>query len=417
MSALENTVEQLNKAAKIVKLDKEIFEFLVRPQRIIEVNFPVRRDSGKTEVFHGYRVQHNNWRGPYKGGIRFHPQVQMEEVKALAFLMTLKCAVVGIPFGGAKGGVATDPKKLSSKELERLTRSYTRAIADLIGPKKDVPAPDVYTDARIMAWIYDEYSRISGKKTPAVVTGKPLALGGSAGRDVATALGGAFILDEVLEKIGLADKKLTVAVQGFGNAGYNIARFLYERGHKILAVSDSASAIMATKETFASGLNPIELHECKDRTGSVKGFPGTRNISQKDVLCCHPFDILVPAALGGLISMDDARKMSVKIILEMANGPLKEGADKILNERGILVVPDILANAGGVTVSYFEWLQNMKGEKWTEKRVFEELKKIMVDSFNVIWQLKEKYQVELRTAADILALERLSGAYKKNVKT
>jgi len=408
MDDFSSVLGQLNKAARIIKLDKKIFKLLLKPQRTIEVNFPIRRDSGKIEIFRGYRVQHNNWRGPYKGGIRFHPEVDMEEVKNLAFLMTLKCAVVGIPFGGGKGGVAVDPKKLSLKELEKLTRGYTRAITDIIGPKKDVPAPDVYTDARIMAWIFDEYSKVSGKKTLAVVTGKPLALGGSRGRDVATALGGAYILQKVLAKTGLAGKKLTVAVQGFGNAGFNIAKFLYERGHRILAVSDSTSAIIATKETFKYGLNPVELHECKDRTGSVKGFPGTRNISQKDVLCCHPFDILVPAALGGLITKDDARKMSVKIILELANGPLKEGADYILNERGILVIPDILANAGGVTVSYFEWLQNMKRERWSEKKVFGELKKTMTKSFNSVWQIKEKYNVDLRTAANILALKRLA---------
>jgi glutamate dehydrogenase/leucine dehydrogenase len=414
MSAFENIIGQLNKAAKIAQIDAHVLNLLQKPQRTVEVNFPVKMESGKTEIFHGYRVQHNNWRGPYKGGIRFHQEVDMEEIKTLALLMTLKCAVAGIPFGGGKGGVTVNPKELSSKELERLTRSYTRAIADFIGPKKDVPAPDVYTDARIMAWLADEYSKIVGHKTLAAVTGKPIALGGSAGRDVATALGGAYILDDVLKKTGLTGKKMTVAVQGFGNAGFNIAKFLYERGHKILAVSDSTSAIMATKETYECGLDPKELHECKDRTGSVRGFPGTRNISQKFMLCCCPFDLLVPAALGGLITRDDAKKMSVKIILELANGPLKEGADSVLNERGIIVVPDILANAGGVTVSYFEWLQNIKGQRWSEKKVFGELKKIMSKSFNSVWQIKEKYNTDMRTAANILALERLAVAYKKH---
>jgi len=414
MSDMTGILEQLREAAKIAKISPNVMAQLFLPQRVVEVNFPVKMDSGKIEFFHGYRVQHNNWRGPYKGGIRFHPEVDMEEVKTLAFLMTLKCAVVSIPFGGGKGGVTVNPKELSSKELERLTRGYTRAIADVIGPKKDVPAPDVYTDARIMAWIFDEYSKVVGKKTPAIVTGKPLALGGSCGRDVATALGGVYVLQKVLEEIGLAGKKLTVAVQGFGNAGFNIAKFLYERGHKILAVSDSTSAIMATKQTFASGLNPIELHECKDRAGSVRGFPGTRNISQKDVLCCHPFDIFVPAAVGGLVTKDDARKMNARIILEMANGPLRQGADEILKKRGILVVPDILANAGGVTVSYFEWLQNMKNEKWPEKKVFQELKKIMSRAFGAVWRNKKKYGVDLRGAAQILALQQLSLAYYEN---
>jgi len=337
----------------------------------------------------------------------------MEEVKILAFLMTLKCAVAGIPFGGGKGGVQVNPKLLSSSELERLTRSYTRAIAEVIGPKTDVPAPDVYTDARIMAWIFGEYGKAVGKKTPAVVTGKPIALGGSKGRNVATALGGIYVLEQLLEKLGLSDKKMTVAIQGFGNAGFNAAKFLYERGHRILAVSDSSGAVMATKETFESGLNPFELLECKQRAGTVCGFPGTKKISQKDLLCCHPFDILVPAALGGLVTKDDARKMAVKIILELANGPLQDGVDAVLNKRGIIVLPDILANAGGVTVSYFEWLQNMKNQKWSEEKVFGELKKVMTESFSAIWENKNKYRINLREAAMVLALQRLEKAYDK----
>lgn len=405
--------EQVAKAAKIIKLDEEVLHILAEPQRIAEVHFPMRLDSGKMEIFHGYRVQHNNWRGPYKGGIRFHPEVNMEEVKILAFLMTLKCAVVGIPFGGGKGGVAVDPKILSTEELEKLTRVYTRAIADLIGPKKDVPAPDVYTDSRVMAWIADEYGKIVGKKTPAVVTGKPVALGGSFGRDVATALGGMYIFDELIKKLRWGNKKLTVAIQGFGNAGYNVAKFLYQKGHRILAVSNSTSAVLATKETFDMGLNPDKLFEFKQKNGSLAGFPCTRKITQKDVFCYYPFDIFIPAALGGLITKDDARKMQVKMILELANGPLKEGVDEILKKRGIIVVPDILANAGGVTVSYFEWLQNMKNQHWSEKKVFNELRKTMVRSLEAVWQTKEKYKVDMRDAANILALRRLTEAYKK----
>ncbi len=413
MNSYKSTLKQFERAVKNVKEGKDIWELIKEPQRILNVNFPVKMDSGQTRIFHGYRVQHNNWRGPYKGGIRFHLEVNMEEVKVLAFLMTMKCAVTGIPFGGGKGGVEVNPKNLSIRELERLTRGYTRAIADAIGPKKDVPAPDVYTDSRVMAWLMDEYSNFAGKKTPTVVTGKPVALGGSAGRDVATALGGVYVLECLIEKLKWADKKMTAAVQGFGNAGYNVAKLLHERGHKILAISDSFGGVMATKEIFETGLDPAGLNKYKQKTGTVIGFPGTRKISQKDVLCCYPFDIVVPAALGGLITKDDARKMNVKIVLELANGPLREGVDAILDRRGIIVVPDILANAGGVTVSYFEWYQNMKNQRWAEKKVFVELKKIMTKSFGMIWKIQEQHKVNLRTAADILALRRLAQAYKK----
>jgi len=413
MNTYKSTLKQFERAIKNVKEGKDIWEIVKDPQRILNVNFPVKMDSGQTRIFHGYRVQHNNWRGPYKGGIRFHPEVDMEEVKVLAFLMTMKCAVVDIPFGGGKGGVEVNPKKLSVKELEKLTRGYTKSIADAIGPKKDVPAPDVYTDSRVMAWLMDEYSNFAGKKTPAVVTGKPVALGGSRGRDVATALGGVYVLECLIEKLGWADKKMTVAIQGFGNAGYNMAKFLYERGHKIVAVGDSLGAAMATKEIFEKGLDPAELNKYKQKTGTVIGFPGTKKISQKDLLCCYPFDILVPAALGGLITKDDARKMNVKIVLELANGPLKTGVDAILGKRGIVAVPDILANAGGVTVSYFEWFQNMKKTRWSEEKVFDELKKIMVRSFGAIWQIKEQYKTDLRNAAYILAFQRLVDARRK----
>jgi len=413
MNKFASVFAQFEQAAKLVKLDEEVLRILAEPQKIVEVHFPVRRDAGQLDIFHGYRIQHNNWRGPYKGGIRFHPEVDMEEVKILAFLMTLKCAVVGIPFGGGKGGVAVDPKSLSVKEIESLTRAYTGAIANIIGPKIDVPAPDVYTDARVMSWVMDEYSKIVKQKTPAVVTGKPIALGGSAGRDVATALGGVYVLDEVLKKLNLVGQKLNVAIQGFGNAGANAAKLLSARGHKILAVSDSSGAILADKKNLTTGFDLTPLLDWKEKTGSVVGFPGSKKISQKDVLCCHPFDIFVPAALGGVISKDDARKMSVKVILELANGPMKAGADEIFNQREILVVPDILANAGGVTVSYFEWRQNMKRQRWNETKVFSELKKIMQNAFDKIWENKEKFKVSLRTAANIVALKRLEETYRQ----
>jgi glutamate dehydrogenase/leucine dehydrogenase len=402
--------ETLKKAAEIIKLKKEYLEILARPQRIVQVNFPVKMDSGEIRMFCGYRIQHSNARGPYKGGIRYHQDCDLAEVADLAFWMAIKCAVVGIPYGGGKGGVTVNPKTLSVKELERLTRSYTRAIADVIGPHKDIPAPDVYTDARVMSWIYDEYSKIVGKKTPAVVTGKPIKLGGSLGRDIATALGGVYVLEEIIKLLGWQRKKLTVAIQGFGNAGSNMAELLAERGFKILAVSDSQSAILS--QNLKEGLNIKSLLEFKRRTGSVKNFPGSENISQKELVCAAPADILVPAALGGLITRDDAHKIKAKIILELANGPLKEDANEILEKRGILVIPDILANAGGVTVSYFEWLQNIKNQRWSKEKVFAELKKNMMRATKDVWKIKQKYRTDIRLAAYILAIQRITKKIK-----
>ena len=397
--------ETLKKAAEIIKLKKEYLEILARPQRIVQVNFPVKMDSGEIRMFCGYRIQHSNARGPYKGGIRYHQDCDLAEVADLAFWMTLKCAVVGIPYGGGKGGVTVNPKTLSGQELERMTRAYTRAIADVIGPRKDIPAPDVYTDARVMSWIYDEYSRIIGKKTPAVVTGKPIKLGGSLGRDIATALGGVYVLEKIIKLLGWQRKKLSAAIQGFGNAGANMAELLSGRGFKILAVSDSQAAIVS--KNLKEGLNVKSLIEFKKRTGSVKNFPGSQNVSQKELLCTTPADILVPAALGGLITQDDAHKIKAKIILELANGPLKEGVDEILDKRGVSVIPDILANAGGVTVSYFEWLQNIKNQRWSKEKVLAELKKIMMRATKDVWKIKQKYRIDMRLAAYILAIQRI----------
>jgi len=402
--------ETLKKAAEIIKLKKEYLEILARPQRIVQVNFPVKMDSGEIRMFCGYRIQHSNARGPYKGGIRYHQDCDLAEVADLAFWMTLKCAVVGIPYGGGKGGVTVNPKTLSGQELERMTRAYTRAIADVIGPRKDIPAPDVYTDARVMSWIYDEYSRIIGKKTPAVVTGKPIKLGGSLGRDIATALGGVYVLEKIIKLLGWQRKKLSAAIQGFGNAGANMAELLSGRGFKILAVSDSQAAIVS--KNLKEGLNVKSLIEFKKRTGSVKNFPGSQNVSQKELLCTTPADILVPAALGGLITQDDAHKIKAKIILELANGPLKEGVDEILDKRGVSVIPDILANAGGVTVSYFEWLQNIKNQRWSKEKVLAELKKIMMRATKDVWKIKQKYRTDMRLAAYILAIQRVTKKIK-----
>ena len=399
----------LQKAAEILKIKKEYLEILSTPQRIAQVNFPVKMDSGEVKIFSGYRVQHNNARGPYKGGIRYHQSCDLEEVSDLAFWMSMKCAVVNIPYGGGKGGVVVNPKELSAKELQRLTRAYTRAIADVIGPFKDVPAPDVYTGPREMAWIFDEYSKIVGKKTPAVVTGKPLAIGGSLGRDIATALGGVYVLEQIIKNLKWRDKKLSVAIQGFGNAGSNAAKLLAERGFIIIAVADSKSAIIA--DDPEAGLNIKALLKFKQKTGSVVNFPATKEISQKELVLA-PADILIPAALGGLITPDDAKEIKAKMVLELANGPLKEGAEEILIKKDVLVVPDILANAGGVTVSYFEWLQNVTKKKWSEQRVFEELKKTMDKAAKEVWQISRKHKTDIRTAAYVSAVGRIAKAIR-----
>ena len=412
-------------AARAVKLSEAQLTAISRPQRVVEVVFPVKMDSGKIKFFCGYRVQHNNARGPYKGGIRYHQDSDLPEVSELAFWMTMKCAVVGIPYGGGKGGVKVNPKELSKKELERLTRAYTRAIADIIGPWRDIPAPDVYTDGQVMSWIYDEYVkyRISADKiigavainkfkkyARAVVTGKPLKLGGSLGRDIATALGGVYVLEEILKIQKLSPRGLTVAIQGFGNAGSNVAKLLAERGFKIMAVADSRSAILANDKN--QGIDIAKLINFKQQAGSIAKFSDARVISQAELVRL-PVDILVPAALGGLLTVLDAKKIKAKIILELANGPCQPKADAILAKRSdILVLPDILVNAGGVTVSYFEWLQNLQKEYWSEEKVFDELKKIMSQATNDIWKLKNKFKTDARTAAYILALRRLTKKIK-----
>lgn len=408
-------------AAKAAKLTDEQLSVISRPQRVVEVSFPVKMDSGQDKVFYGYRVQHNNARGPYKGGVRYHHECDLAEVSELAFWMAMKCAVAGIPYGGGKGGVKVNPKELSDGELERLTRAYLRAIADVIGPDRDIPAPDVYTDGRVMAWLYDEYvkyqiskNRITRtadknkikKDSRAVVTGKPLKIGGSLGRDIATALGGTYVLDEILRLNKMPSTGLTVAIQGFGNAGSNMAKLLFAKGFKIIAMADSRSAILAGDQNV--GLKANEVIDFKQKTGSLSNFPGADVISQEELVRL-PVDILIPAALGGLINADDAKQIKAKIVLELANGPCQPEADQILSGRPeLLVVPDILANAGGVTVSYFEWLQNKRDEKWSEKKVFDELKGIMGRAVKDIWGLKNKHKVDLRTGAYILALGRIA---------
>jgi glutamate dehydrogenase/leucine dehydrogenase len=403
----EGALAQLEKANKIAKLKEEIFASLKQPERQIEVNFPLRRDSGKVEIVRGYRVQYNNWLGPFKGGLRYHPEVDINEVKALAFWMTIKNAVCGVPFGGGKGGIEIDPKVLSKREIEGLTREFARKLAPNIGPKVDVPAPDVNTNSKIMDWLEDEFSKITGKKTLAVVTGKSLSNGGSEGREEATGLGGFFVLEELLRKLNLK-RPQTVAIQGFGNVGIHIGLLLFQAGHKVVAVSDSKGGIY-NKE--GCGLNVLEVADCKAKTGKVtdylSGSKGIIAVSNEKLLELS-VDILIPAALEGVINSKNAQKIKAKMVFEMANGPTTAEADEILAKRKILVVPDVLANSGGVTVSYFEWLQNMKNERWAKTEVNRKLEKKMILAFSEVWAIYKREKTSLRTAAYILALLRLS---------
>jgi glutamate dehydrogenase (NAD(P)+) len=399
----ENAMQQLEKAAKVVDLNNDVFERLKKPDKIIQMKVPVEMDNGESKVFEGYRVQYNNWAGPYKGGLRFYPSVDLDEVKALSFWMTIKCAVAGIPMGGGKGGITVNPKELSESELEKLTRSFTRELADDIGQKIDVPAPDVYTTSQIMDWIVDEYAKVKGEKDLAVVTGKSLDNGGSKGRDRATAMGGFFILEEIRKQESeKANKQLeTVAIQGFGNAGNVMASLCYEKGYKVVAVSDSKGGIYNSE-----GLAINKVLEHKQSTGSVSGFEGSKSVSNEELLELD-VDVLVPAALENQITGENADKIKAKYIIELANGPVTPEADAILAKNGVKSVPDVLANSGGVTVSYFEWKQNVDNDYWEEEVVLSKLKELIVPAFNKVWKISEEKQTDLRTAAFALALERL----------
>lgn len=379
-------------------------EILMSPQRVIEVSIPVSMDDGRLKVFKGFRVQHNDVRGPFKGGIRFHPQVNFDEVKALAFAMTIKCAVADIPYGGAKGGITVDPKKLSRGELERLTRGYVRAIADFVGPDKDIPAPDVYTNPQIMAWYMDEYSRINGQNTPAAVTGKPIEVGGSKGRDTATAMGGFYVFESLLKEIKMKKKDISMAIQGFGNTGMNFAKIAYEHKYKVVAVSDSKGGIYNS-----SGLDIEKVIEHKKKTGSVMDFAGAKNITNEKLLEL-PVSVLVPAALEGSITMENAGRIKAKIIVELANGPVTIEAGEKLNKKNCLIIPDVLANSGGVIVSYFEWVQNIRHFYWDAAKVNDRLKQQITNAFNAVWTNVGKYNVNMRTAAYMIAIEKLAKA-------
>jgi glutamate dehydrogenase/leucine dehydrogenase len=358
------------------------------------------------KVFNGFRSHYNDARGPTKGGIRFHPDVSKAEVEALAAWMTWKTAVVGIPFGGGKGGVIVNPKELSRPELERVSRGFIRAIHDFIGPDKDIPAPDVYTNPQVMAWMMDEYNMIKGIHHPHMITGKPVEIGGSHGRSDATAKGGYYVVLEAIKKLGLDKKGLKFAVQGFGNAGSYLAKMLYEEGLKVVAVSDSRGAIYSEE-----GFNPDEVLEHKIKSKSVVGFTGTKEITNEELLELD-VDILVPAALENQITQENANKVKAKIVLELANGPTTPDADDILFKNNVLLIPDILANAGGVTVSYYEWVQNRMGEYWDIETVYSKLNKVMIKSFEDVFSIKENKKVDMRTAAYILSVQRVLDAVR-----
>ena len=398
----ENAMAQLDKAAKIMNLGKDMHEVLSAPERVLTVAIPVKMDSGEVKVFTGYRSQYNDVLGPYKGGIRYHPNVSLDEVKALSFWMMVKCATVNIPMGGGKGGIIVNPKEMSEGEVERLSRGYVQKIWRNIGSDKDVPAPDVYTTPQIMAWMRDEYEKLVGHPDPGVITGKPLDQGGSEARSYSTAQGGVYCTRELAKKMEWVPEETTVAVQGFGNAGSFMAKILSGMGYKVVAASDSQGAIV-NKE----GLDIAKLGEHKKATRSVVGFENTETITNEQLLELE-VDILVPAALENVITADNADSIRAKAVVELANGPTTPEADEILKSNGVVVVPDVLANAGGVTVSYFEWDQNVKGEHWSEEDVLEKLEKIMVDAFHEVWAIKEKYSIDMRTAAFVKAIERVA---------
>jgi glutamate dehydrogenase len=419
-NAFDNALAQLNKAAQILELDSSVLEKLKIPNHVHKATLKLVMDDGSFRELQAYRSQHNNARGPYKGGIRFHPNVTEDEVKALSLWMTMKCATVGIPLGGGKGGIIVNPKELSEKEVEKLSRAYVGAFYKFLGSKKDSPAPDVYTTPQIMAWMLDEYEKLAGVKDPGMITGKPIENGGSEGRSFSTAQGGVYILEEAVKKVGKKPSETTVGIQGFGNAGSHMAKLLHGLGYKIVAVSDSKGGVYNEE-----GLVPEKVDKIKKAGGmlgcycvgtvcsleEIKTEGPCRGVSNEELLEL-PIDVLVPAALENQITAQNAEKVQAKVVIELANGPTTPEADEILFKKDVLVVPDILANAGGVTVSYFEMDQNEKGEHWSEPEVLNKLEKIMRESFRAVWEVKEKHNIDMRTAAFVLAVGRVVEAMK-----
>ncbi len=408
MNPFKIAQQQLDESAKKLGLDQATHEFLRWPQREYRFTLPVKMDNGRTRVFHAYRVQYNGARGPTKGGLRWHPDETIDTVRALAAWMTWKCAVVNIPLGGGKGGVTCNPKEMTETEKERLARAYIRAVARELGVHRDVPAPDVYTNPQIMAWMMDEYETILGESHPGVITGKPIAIGGSQGRGDATARGGVYVVREASQKIGLDPTKATYAVQGFGNAGQYAATLHNEilGGGRLVAVSDSSGGVVNK-----DGIDPEEIVRFKLETGKVSGFPGTKAITNEELLELD-VDILYPAALEGVITDANAGNIKAKLICELANGPTTPGADEILHGKGTLILPDFLANAGGVTVSYFEQVQNTYNYYWSLEHVHEQLDRRMTDAFNAVFDTREKAKAHMRLAAYMVSVTRVAEACK-----
>lgn len=400
---LESTQEVVHEALEKLGYPEEMYELLKEPLRMLTVRIPVRMDDGSTKIFTGYRAQHNDAVGPTKGGIRFHPSVTEVEVKALSVWMSLKAGIVDLPYGGGKGGIVCDPREMSFREIERLSRGYVRAISQIVGPTKDIPAPDVFTNSQIMAWMMDEYSRIDEFNSPGFITGKPLVLGGSHGRETATAKGVAIMIREASLRRGIELKGARVVVQGFGNAGSFLSKFMHDAGAKVIAVSDAYGAIHDE-----NGLDIPYLLDRRDSFGTISTlFKNT--ISNKDMLELD-CDILVPAAIENQITEDNADNIKASIIVEAANGPTTNEATRILTERGILLVPDVLASSGGVTVSYFEWVQNNQGYYWTEEEVEEKLEKVLVHSFNTVYNTSSARKVDMRLAAYMVGVRKMAEA-------
>lgn len=406
MSAFENAMKQLDLAAQKLGLPSDAVAKLKEPNRIHEFDITMAMDSGTPKLFKGFRVQFNNARGPYKGGIRFHPQVDLDEVKALAFWMAVKTAVVDIPMGGGKGGVAVNPKELSEGELEQLSRAWVQHVAPYIGPHKDVPAPDVNTNPKIMDWMADEYEKITGDKTRATFTGKSLESGGSEGRGTATGQGAFYILQELGAKLGMEPKGTRIIIQGFGNAGYHFAVLARDAGFRIVGVSDSKGGVYDPE-----GLDIEAVMRAKEEKGSVTASDFGKNVSNRELME-EECDILAPAALENQITGENADRIRAKVVLEIANGPTTPEADAILWSKKIYVVPDVLANAGGVTVSYFEWDQNLKNEHWSEQEVFSKLELVMKNAFQAVWDAHKEHNTDLRTAAFMVAVARIVAAMK-----
>jgi len=403
LNLLNSTQLIIKEAVQKLGYNDEMYELLKEPVRILTVRIPVRMDNGSIKVFTGYRSQHNDAVGPTKGGVRFHPEVNEEEVKALSIWMSLKCGITNLPYGGGKGGIICDPRNMSFGELERLSRGYVRAISQIVGPAKDIPAPDVYTNSQIMAWMMDEYSRLREFDSPGFITGKPIVLGGSQGRETATARGVTVCIEEAVKKKGMDLQGARIVVQGFGNAGSFLAKFMHDAGAKVIGISDAHGALYDPE-----GLDIDYLLERRDSFGTVTNL--FANVITNQELLEKECDILVPAAISNQITAQNAHRIKASIVVEAANGPTTLEATKTLDERGVLLVPDILASSGGVTVSYFEWVQNNQGYYWSEEEVADKLRKVMVDSFETIYQTSQAHQVDMRLAAYMVGIRKTAEA-------